>query len=393
MTFLLTDVDVSTAPALLAAHRGVRLPRGANGGTAAAFASAADAVAAALHLQRTCAPDNGSGYGPRGRIGIHTGEARPANVRSYAQSVLQRGARLRDVAHAGQTLLTAVTASIVGDAVPGGAWLRDLGCHRLRDLSAPERIFELRHAELPDDFPPLRSLDELANNLPPQLTSFVGCSQELAAVERLLGTERMVTLTGSGGCGKTRLAVQAAARLADRWPDGVWWVDLGPVTDPALVAELAAAATKVMVEPVGGPVRALTVHRRDRRLLVCLDNCEHLLDAGAELADALLRSCPEVSVLATTREPLGVAGETVWRSLPWSRRRPSRCSPTGAATCVPDSPSTPTTSRPFAPCASGSTAFPWPSSSLLPGSALCPPPRSPTASTTGSDSLPAAPGA
>jgi hypothetical protein len=154
-------------------------------------------VAAALDLQRACAPDNGGGSGPRGRIGIHTGEARPADVRSYAQSVLQRGARLRDVAHAGQTLLTAVTASIVGDAVPGGAWLRDLGSHRLRDLSAPERIFELRHAELPDDFPPPRSLDVLANNLPPQLTSFVGRSQELAAVERLLGMERMVTLTGS----------------------------------------------------------------------------------------------------------------------------------------------------------------------------------------------------
>jgi predicted ATPase/DNA-binding CsgD family transcriptional regulator len=316
VTFVLTDVDVPTAPALLAARRGVRLPGrtsgGANGG-GAVFASAADAVAATLDLQRAFDPAGGDGPARRARIGIHTGEARPADGSSYARSALQRCARLRDVAHAGQTLLTAVTASIVGDALPRGGWLRDLGSHRLRDLSAPEHIFELRHTELPDDFPPLRSLDVLANNLPRQLTSFVGRSQELAAVERLLGTERMVTLTGSGGCGKTRLAVQAAARLADRWPDGVWWVDLGPVTDPALVAELAAAAARVMVEPVGGPLRALTLHLRDRRLLVCLDNCEHLLDASAELADALLRSCPAVSVLATTREPLGVAGETVWR--------------------------------------------------------------------------------
>ncbi|MGH2475685.1 MAG: ATP-binding protein, partial [Candidatus Limnocylindrales bacterium] len=277
------------------------------------FGSAADAVGAALDLQRAFAPGGDGESGLRGRIGIHTGEARPADGGSYARPPLQRGARLRDVAHPGQTLLTAVTASIVGDALPSGGWLRDLGSHRLRDLSSPERVFELRHPDLPDDFPPLPSLDVLANNLPPQLSSFVGRSQELAAVERLLGTERMVTLTGSGGCGKTRLAVQAAARLADRWPDGVWWVDLGPVTDPALVAELAAAATRVMVEPVGGPVRALTLHLRNSRLLVCLDNCEHLLDASAELADALLRSCPEVSVLATTREPLGVAGETVWR--------------------------------------------------------------------------------
>jgi predicted ATPase/DNA-binding CsgD family transcriptional regulator len=313
VTFLLTDVDISAAPALLAAHGGLRLPHGTNGGTAAVFASAADAVAAALDLQRAFAPGGHAESGLRGRIGIHTGEARPADGRSYARPALQRGARLSDVAHPGQTLLTAVTASIVSDALPGGGWLRDLGSHRLRDLSAPERVFELRHPDVPDDFPPLPSLDVLANNLPPQLTNFVGRSQELATVERLLGTERMVTLTGSGGCGKTRLAVQAAARLADRWPDGVWWVDLGPVTDPALVAELAAAATRVLVEPVGGPLRTLTLNLRDRRLLVCLDNCEHLLDASAELADALLRSCPEVSVLATTREPLGVAGETVWR--------------------------------------------------------------------------------
>ncbi|MGH9194085.1 MAG: helix-turn-helix transcriptional regulator [Acidimicrobiales bacterium] len=315
VTFLLTDVDLSTPPAVLVSHRGVRLDHGANGaGAAAVFASAADAVAAAIDLQRALDTGNGCrGSAPPARIGIHTSEARLADGRTYGEAALHRGARLRDVAHAGQTLLSAVTASIVTDALPAGGWLRDLGAHRLRDLSAPERIFELRHAELPDDFPPLRSLDVLANNLPPQLTNFVGRANELAAVERLLGGERMVTLTGSGGCGKTRLAVQAAARVADRWPDGVWWVDLGPVTDPALVAEVAAAATRVMVEPVGGPLRALTLHLRDRRLLVCLDNCEHLLDASAKLADALLRSCPEVSVLATTREPLGVAGETVWR--------------------------------------------------------------------------------
>jgi predicted ATPase/DNA-binding CsgD family transcriptional regulator len=311
VTFLLTDVDPSTPATALANHRGAWLDAEPNGGGAAAvFASAADAVAGALELQRDL---DGNGGAAPPRIAIHTGEARPAGGRSYGGPTLHRTARLRDVAHAGQTLLTAVTASIAGDALPAGSWLRDLGTHRLRDLSAPDRIFELRHANLPGDFPPLRSLDVLANNLPRPLTSFVGRGDELAAVERLLGTERMVTLTGSGGCGKTRLAVQAAARLADRWPDGVWWVDLGPVTDPALVAELAAAATRVMVEPVGGPLRALTLHLRDRRLLVCLDNCEHLLDPAAELADELLRSCPEASVLATSREPLGVAGETVWR--------------------------------------------------------------------------------
>ena len=122
-----------------------------------------------------------------------------------------------------------------------------------------------------------------------------------------------MTLAGSGGCGKTRLAVQAAGELADRWPDGVWWVDLGPVRDPDLVAELTASTLRVLVDPVAGPGRMLTRHLRDRRLLLCLDNCEHLLDASAALADALLRACPELSVLTTSREPLGVPGETVWR--------------------------------------------------------------------------------
>jgi predicted ATPase/DNA-binding CsgD family transcriptional regulator len=297
------DPPYQAVRAAVAAHRGVEVPvQGA--GIVAVFTSATDAVAASLDVQQ--APT-------LARIGIHTGEARPTHTRTYGGTALRRGLGLRDVAHAGQTLLSSVTASIVADALPDGAWLTDLGSHRLRDLTRAERIFELRHAELPDEFPPLRSLDVVANNLPVQLTSFVGRERELAVVEQLLRRERMVTLTGSGGCGKTRLAVQAAAGPSDVWPDGVWWVDLGPVSDPARVAELTAAATKAMVDPVGGPLRSLVAHLRDRRLLIGLDNCEHLLDASAELTGALLQSCPGVSVLATSREPLGVAGETVWR--------------------------------------------------------------------------------
>jgi predicted ATPase/DNA-binding CsgD family transcriptional regulator len=325
VTFLLADVDrpgsrdgdgpcgvIGTA---VATHGGVPLDgSGAGEGMAAVFASASDAVAAALEVLRALATDPvPEERVVRVRMGIHTGEARSTGARAYRGMALHRAARLRDVAHGGQAVLSSVTASIVADALPAGSWLVDLGTHRLRDLSRPERVFELRHADLADEFPPLRSLDVLANNLPVQVTSFVGRRRELAVVDELVGRGRLVTLTGSGGCGKTRLAVQAAAGLADRWRDGVWWVDLGPVTDPARVAEVAAATIKVMVEPVGEPLRALTVQLRDRQLLVCLDNCEHLLDAGAELVDALLRSCPRVSVLATSREPLGVAGETVWR--------------------------------------------------------------------------------
>jgi predicted ATPase/class 3 adenylate cyclase/DNA-binding CsgD family transcriptional regulator len=284
-------------------------------GVVAVFASATEAVAAALDIQTSLIAETWpDGLAPAVRIGLHTGEARLRDDRYYTGPALHRCARLRDVAHGGQTLLSAVTASVVSDALPPGSWLSDLGAHRLRDLSRPERIFQLCHAGLVDAFPPLRSLDTLANNLPIQLTSFVGRGDELTAVELLLAGERLVTLTGAGGCGKTRLAVQAAAEQADLgFRDGVWWVDLGPVTDPAQVAELVASTTGVLVEPVGGPLRALTLQLRDRRMLVCLDNCEHLLDACAELAEALLRSCPEVSVLATSREPLGVAGETVWR--------------------------------------------------------------------------------
>ena len=309
VTFLVLGAAGDTGPpdqavrAALAGHGGAEVPV-QGGGVVAVFTSAADAVAASLGVQRALS---------RVRIGIHTGEARPTAARTYGGTALRRGVGLRDVAHTGQTLLSSVTASIVADGLPDGAWLDDLGSHRLRDLTRAERIFELRHADLADQFPPLRSLDVVPNNLPVQLTSFVGRERELAVVEQLLARDRMVTLTGSGGCGKTRLAVQAAAGPADGWPDGVWWVDLGPVSDAGRVAELTAATTRVMLDPAGGPLRALTVHLRNRRLLICLDNCEHLLDASAELADALLRSCPGVSVLATSREPLGVAGETVWR--------------------------------------------------------------------------------
>ncbi len=324
VTFLLADVEDPAAgtvrsegiiDAAVTTHGGTRLEQlGQGAGAVAVFESAADAVAVARDVQRALmAATDQAGPAGRLRIGIHTGEADVRASNAYGGPALCRGARLRDVAHGGQALLSSVTASLVADGLPAGAWLVDLGTHRLRDLSGPERVFELRDAAIEDEFPPLRSLDGLANNLPLQVTSFVGRDRELAVVQDLLGGERLVTLTGSGGCGKTRLALQAAAGVADRWPDGVWWVDLGPVTDAARVAELVAAGTRVMVEPAGGPLRALTVQLRDRRLLVCLDNCEHVLEASAELVDALLRSCPEVSVLATSREPLGVAGETVWR--------------------------------------------------------------------------------
>jgi predicted ATPase/DNA-binding CsgD family transcriptional regulator len=354
VTFLLADLERPGAPILprvdevlaeaVAGHGGVQpgaAAEGERGRVVAAFPSAAEAVAAALDAQRALHAEAApGGMPPSVRVALHTGEARLRDDRGYAGPALDRCARLRDVAHGGQVLLTSATAAVVADALPDGAELVDLGVHRLRDLSRPERVHELRHPDLdaPDttDAPdgdgtgrvgtdgadaaggdrprrPLRSLDALANNLPIQLTSFVGRSEELAAVELLLDGERLVTLTGAGGSGKTRLGLHAAAELADRWPDGVWWVDLSSVADPALVPDVVATTAGVLVEPVGGPLRSLTVQLRDRRVLLCLDNCEHLLAAAADLVEALLRSCPEVSVLATSREPLDLPGETVWR--------------------------------------------------------------------------------
>jgi predicted ATPase/class 3 adenylate cyclase len=334
-TFLLTGVERSTllsemapdaaAAALarhfelidsaVAAHGGRRAGgMGESDGVLAVFGSTAEAVAAALAVQRAFAAEAWpEGQTIRVRIGVYTGEVRGRDGRDDTGLATVRGARLRDVAHGGQTLLSAATASLAADALPEGSWLVDLGVRRLRDLSRPERLFELRHRDLPDWFPPLRSLDVLPNNLPVQLTSFVGRGEELVEVQRLLAGQRLVTLAGSGGCGKTRLAVQAAAELADRWPDGVWWVDLGSITDPKLVARLTASTLRVLVEPVGSALQALASQLVGRRLLLCLDTCEHLLDATAELADTLLRACPEVSMLSTSREPLGVAGEAVWR--------------------------------------------------------------------------------
>jgi predicted ATPase/DNA-binding CsgD family transcriptional regulator/class 3 adenylate cyclase len=298
--------------AALAEHGAVRSGRTVDGdGVLAEFRTSYQAVAAALAVQRAFAAEEWpDGLPIRVRIGLYTTEVRDPDRTGGA---LQRCTRLRDIAHGGQTLLSAATASLAADALPDRAWLADLGEHRLRDLSRPEHLYELRHPDLAHDFPQLRSLDMLPNNLPPQLTSFVGREDELADVKGLLAAQRLITLTGAGGCGKTRLALQLAAEVADRWPDGVWWIDLGPIADPALVAELAASTMRVLVEPIGGPLRAMASQLRRRRLLICLDTCEHVLDAVAELTETLLRSCPDVAVLATSREPLGVAGETVWR--------------------------------------------------------------------------------
>jgi predicted ATPase/class 3 adenylate cyclase/DNA-binding CsgD family transcriptional regulator len=334
VTLLLADVEGSTrlwetqpkemAAALarlnsvvsdvIAGHDGVRpVEQGEGDSFVAAFARASDAVAAALELQRApLAPI-------RLRIGLHTGEIQLRDEGNYAGPTINRTARLRDLGHGGQTLLSGATEALVLDGLPSGAWLTELGTHALRDLPRPERAIQLCHPDLVNDFPPLRvSKAVISQRLPAQLTSFVGRQAELSQVHELLTQNRLLTLTGAGGAGKTRLAIQTAGRLSSEFDDGVRYVDLAPITDPELVPVTMARALGLPDQPGRSTMDTLIRFVADRQMLVVLDNCEHLLDASATLVNELLGAAAGLTLLATSREPIGVAGEVSWRvpSLP-----------------------------------------------------------------------------
>jgi predicted ATPase/class 3 adenylate cyclase len=277
-----------------------------------AFQSAPDALAAALAAQLALGSETWGETGPlRARVALHTGSADERGGDYYGQAP-NRVARLLAVGHGGQTLLSQAVTGLVRDSLPGDAALRDLGVHRLRDLQESEPVFQLAHPGLADDFPPLRSLDSVPHNLPLQLTSFVGRERELKELAQLLGTTRLLTLTGAGGSGKTRLALQLGAERLEDYAAGIWFVDLAALTDPALVAQTVAAALGVREQPGRALVDVLAEALRQRTLLLVLDSCEHLIEACAELADRLLRTCQGVRVLATSREALNVAGEMAW---------------------------------------------------------------------------------
>ena len=308
MTAAVARLD-RTVSDVIAAHDGVRpVEQGEGDSFVVAFARAADAVACALELQRApLAPI-------RLRIGVHTGDVQLRDEGNYIGPTINRTARLRDLAHGGQTVLSGATEDMVVDSLPADAWLTDLGSHPLRDLPRPERVVQLCHPDLRNDFPPLRTAKAVAShNLPVQLTSFVGRGAQMTALEKLLVDNRLVTLTGAGGAGKTRLAVEIAARIAAEFGDGVWYVDLAPVTGADVVPVAAARALGLPDQPGRSTMDTLLRFVRDRQMLVVLDNCEHLLDASAELVVALLGAAPGLTVLATSREPIGVAGEVSWR--------------------------------------------------------------------------------
>ena len=294
---------------VIAAHDGVRpVEQGEGDSFVAAFARASDAVAAAVTLQRApLAPI-------RLRIGVHTGEVQLRDEGNYAGPTINRTARLRDLGHGGQTLLSGATEPLVADRLPEGAWLTDLGTHPLRDLPRPERVVQLCHPDLVNEFPPLRvSGTVVSTRLPAQLTSFVGRAAQLTQLRELLAGNRVVTLTGAGGVGKTRLAIQVASQLTGEFGDGVWYVDLAPLTDPELVPVTVTRALGLPDQPGRSTMDSLLRFVRDRQMLVVLDNCEHLLDASADLVVAVLSGAARLTVLATSREAIGVAGEVSWR--------------------------------------------------------------------------------
>ncbi len=293
----------------VAAHGGVRpVEQGEGDSFVIAFARAADAVACALDLQRApLAPI-------KLRIGVHTGDVHLRDEGNYIGPTINRTARLRDLAHGGQTVLSGATEPLVVDQLPADVTLNDLGSHPLRDLPRPERIVQLCHPDLHNEFPPLRTANVVAaENLPVQLSSFIGRKAEISGIREALVDNRLVTLTGAGGAGKTRLAIQIAAEIATEFADGVWYVDLAPITDPDVVPMTAARALGLPDQPGQQTMDVLLRFIRDRRMLILLDNCEHLLDSSAELVIALLGACPALTLLATSREPIGVTGEVSWR--------------------------------------------------------------------------------
>jgi predicted ATPase/class 3 adenylate cyclase len=330
VTLVFTDIEGSTqllqalgeryASALADHHRllgdAFRAQDGAEQGTAGdglyyTFPTARGALLAAIEAQRGLAEHTWPGETKvRVRMGIHTGEPRRAETGLVGLDV-HRAARIGGVGHGGQILVSQTTHDLVAGDLAGTVDFLDMGEHRLKDMPGPERLYQVVAPGLAAKFPELRTIEAVRGNLPRQLTTFIGRETEVAAARHLLDGAPLLTLTGPGGVGKTRLAVRLATDLVDGFDDGAWLVELGSMTDPSLVTTAVATVLGVTEQP-GRPISASIVdHLRRRRLLLVLDNCEHLLAACAELANTILVACPDVRILATSQEPLSIAGEAV----------------------------------------------------------------------------------
>jgi predicted ATPase/class 3 adenylate cyclase len=328
VTFLFTDVEGSTRlweahgeemRSALAVHdRIVREALESAGGLVfstggdgfgAAFSRAGEAVAAALAAQRgLAAQDWPETIFLKVRMGLHTGEADERNGDYFGPEV-NRAARLTAIAHGGQIVCSPATADLAGGHLPAGVTLVDMGVHRLRDLSEPLRVFQLVADRLPSHFPPLLSMEAFPGNLPLQVSSFIGRETELALVAKALGEARVVTLTGVGGVGKTRLALRAAGEVLPGFREGAWLVELQAVRDSETVPAAVAAVFRLTDRAGMNTTESLVEFLCSKQLLLVLDNCEHLLDPVADLVEGLERACPGVVVLATSREGLALEGE------------------------------------------------------------------------------------
>jgi len=279
----------------------------------AVFADASDALKAALEIHLILQEQSWQETGPlRVRMGLHTGDAERRD-NDYFGPTLNRVARLQAIGHGQQTLLSQTTYQQVQHDLPPHVTLLDRGLHGLKDLLAPEHVWQLLHPSLPSAFPPLKSLEYLPTNLPRQMTSFIGREREIGEVKQRLASTPLLTLLGPGGAGKTRLALQVGADSLDHYPDGVWLVELAALSQPDLIPQTIATALGLREEAGGSLQQTVQNYLRNRHALIILDNCEHLLAAAAHLADDLLRACPRVRILATSREGLGIAGEQIYR--------------------------------------------------------------------------------
>jgi predicted ATPase/class 3 adenylate cyclase len=337
VTFLFSDIESSTLrwerdrkamePAL-ARHdelmratleaRGAYVFKTIGDAFCAAFAAASDAIAAALDAQHALAAADFSAVdGMRARMALHAGSAAERDG-DYFGPTVNRVARLLAIGHGGQVLLSGACMELVRGELPPQCSLRDLGAHRLKDLAQPERVYQLIAPDLPQAFPELRSLDHLSNNLPSQLTSFVGREDDVAEIASLLQEHRLVTLIGSGGVGKTRASLQVAANLIDDFGDGVWLVELAPLTGGGYIPSTVAQVLDLKLASEGDPVENLVRAVKGKQTLLVFDNCEHLVEPAARVLAAILRGCPKVKVLASGRQALGISGEVTYRmpSLP-----------------------------------------------------------------------------
>lgn len=343
VTFLFTDIEGSTKlaqqypdamPALLARHHEIlhQSIRAYDGyvfqiiGDAfcVAFHTAINGVNAAIEAQRQLQNEEWGDAPIKVRMGIHTGTAQVKDDGQYSgYAAMALTQRLMSAGHGGQILLSDTSKNLLDGQTPPDVQLRDLGEHRFKDIVQPVRVFQVVAPNLQTEFPLLRALEIFPNNLPTQLTSFIGRRDEIAAIKRYLTKTHLLTLTGSGGTGKTRLSLQVAAELLHTFKDGVWFVEFAPITDPELVPHAVAGTLGVREERGRSLMSTLLDWFSDKEVLLVLDNCEHLLDACAKFADAVLREGHEVRILASSREALGIAGETAYRvpSLPTPDRK------------------------------------------------------------------------